>query len=448
MVAKVFQFTLVTTLLILSIAALPIPRSVVCVLTTWCDIAVFFTANYIAHATTIPTAPGAKWYNTAAWTILCLLLPFAGLGKSVGLILSHFIVGRSDLEKAWTHDALAVVVRSDDWEPAVDPEGVYIKLPRGFHELEESPATLPSATIVLDCGGDFERVAIKHVQIHGRMLLPKGYHLAYAGSQVPEIFPIMDEAEKRGGSFNRAVGSCREEHQGDKQQGQDQSTPDSCWGKFTRVRLSMEVKGRDSESKEGDENSLQEHSGLLKQDEEHVQKILAVTISDVTQRFLYHAGGDIASDAFEFEVSSMANQDHIPDGGYMYDDLKRPLSANLAILGIPIMILASFILPYVVVFIFSGFEAGRSTLAQRAWIMSWASSGQLSLLSFGLIIFLHPHFSLSTWKEAAKNSIFGPGWIPRLILPSLILLPIPAIRGFITVGKMLKEFGTCSLALV
>ncbi|KDQ51985.1 hypothetical protein JAAARDRAFT_492659 [Jaapia argillacea MUCL 33604] len=255
---------------------------------------------------------------------------------------------------------------------------------------------------------------------------------------------IMDEAEKRGGLFNGVVGSCREEHEGD---GVGESTQDSDWEKFTRVRLSMEVKGRDSESsawKEGDKNS-HEHLGLLNEDGDRSQKVLVVTVDNVTRRFLYHRRGGKALNVFAFEVSSVANQNCIPDGGYVGG---ISLTKGRSLMGVLLItVLALFILPYIVIFAFSGFEVGRSTVAQRAWMMSWASSGQLSLLSFGLVTLYFPHFSPTAWKEAiTTNSYLGRAALLSLILPSVFLLPIPAIGGFITVGKMLKEFGTCSLA--
>ncbi|KDQ51956.1 hypothetical protein JAAARDRAFT_492418 [Jaapia argillacea MUCL 33604] len=209
----------------------------------------------------------------------------------------------------------------------------------------------------------------------------------------------------------------------------------------------MEVKGRDSESKEGGKNSLQEHSGLLKEDGDSLQKILVVTVGDVTRRFRYHPRGEIASNVFEFEVSSVANQGRIPDGGYVGVNEGLPRWAVLAAAGgIPITILASFILPYIVIFILSGFKAGRSTVAQRAWMMSWASSGQLSLLFFGLVVLGLPHFGLSTFKRAPGDSLAQTCILHVVFCSVLLLLTIPAIGGLITVGQMLKEFGTCSLA--
>ncbi|KDQ51988.1 hypothetical protein JAAARDRAFT_40601 [Jaapia argillacea MUCL 33604] len=528
MLSKGTHLILITTILIASTTALPIPRSVVCHPTTWHDIVVFFVANYIAHAATIPTAPGAKWYDTALWTILSLLLPFAGLGKSLGLLVRHFGVGSSYLEKAWARDALAIVVRSGDWEPSADPEEIYVKLPPDFHELDESPAILPSATITIDDTSVFAKVACKHVQIHGEMRLPKGYHLAYpdVGGLLPEIFPfnsplnknaplsrsqswlkmaisiaqlgyssatvyqtrgsqldrygyaafglsvfpyafmslanliciglvgeypslyvlrtgIMDEAEERGGSFNGAVGIYREKRGSGGQRQHMTKAAQGDWGEFTRATLSMEVKDREPDyvqSKEDDEYS-QERLGLLKGDGDRSQKILVVTVNEVTRRFVYQPSGEVG---LSFVVSSCGNQDHIPDGGHV-DELSSTRSAAILV-GLLVAVLASLILPYIVILVFSRFEVGSSTFAQRAWMMSWASSSQLSLLSFGLVAAVFPHFSLSTFKETIFNYTGGRQvFMLVLFLPSLFLLPIPAIGGFVTVGQMLKEFGTCSL---
>ncbi|KDQ51954.1 hypothetical protein JAAARDRAFT_40575 [Jaapia argillacea MUCL 33604] len=529
MVATIFHLALLTTLLVTAVTALPISRSVVCLPTTWHDIVVFFVANFLAHAATIPTAPGAKWYDSAAWTILSLLLPFAGLGKSLGLIMRHFMVGNSDLEKALARDGLAIVVRSDDWEPASDPEEVYIELPNGFHELDESPTILPSANIFIDHPVTLTKIATERVQIHGGVLLPKGYHLAFpdVNGIIPEIFPfdsrlnktaplarsqswlkmaisiaqlgyssatvyqtrggqldqygyaafgfsvfpfafmslanliciglvgeypsmyvlrtrIMEEAEERGGSFNGAVGSCREKKRpGVGQRRVHEPAEDGRWRRFTRARLSMEVTGLESDemqSKEEDEIS-QERLGLLKASRDGSQKILVVTTDKVTRRFVYQPGGGLTTHVLA--VSSCANQGRIPDGGHV-DDLSN--TRRWTILGsLLLAILASLVVPYIVIFIFSGFKPGKSTFAQRAWMMAWTSSSQLSLVSFGIITMAFPHFSLSTWREAVYSSDDDRTFVLGLVIPSLFLLPIPAIGGFITVGQMLKEFGTCSL---
>ncbi|KDQ51450.1 hypothetical protein JAAARDRAFT_105470, partial [Jaapia argillacea MUCL 33604] len=80
-------------------------------------ILVFFRVNYLVHASTIPSMAGTKWYDMTCWTILTLFLPFAGLGKLLGMICRHFIVGESDLEKAEVHNALLLVMRMAEWTP-------------------------------------------------------------------------------------------------------------------------------------------------------------------------------------------------------------------------------------------------------------------------------------------------------------------------------------------
>ncbi|KDQ51989.1 hypothetical protein JAAARDRAFT_492802 [Jaapia argillacea MUCL 33604] len=181
----------ITSPLILSASALPISRSIVCNRTTWHDIVIFFVANYIAHAATVPSVPGAKWYDSAFWTTVSLFLPLAGLGKSAGLVGRHFLAGKSDLEKASAREALLVVVRSRDWQPGGDPAEVYVKLSNHFSELDEKSTTLPSATILVNDNEFFHAVPKDGVSVHGGVVLPKGYHLAYPSfTKLPYIFPL------------------------------------------------------------------------------------------------------------------------------------------------------------------------------------------------------------------------------------------------------------------
>ncbi|KDQ51977.1 hypothetical protein JAAARDRAFT_198631 [Jaapia argillacea MUCL 33604] len=95
-------------------------------------------------------------------------------------------------------EALAVVVWSDDWEPTSDPEEVYVKLPSGFHDLDESPTTLPSTRILCNGHAGFRRVAIEHVHIHSGVELPNGYHLAYTQPYLTsEVFPFNSPLNKK-----------------------------------------------------------------------------------------------------------------------------------------------------------------------------------------------------------------------------------------------------------
>ena len=122
--------------------ALPISvrTSVSCRPIGWEQILVFFLTNYVAHAATTISIPGTRpvWI-WAQWPILTFFFPFAGLGRSIGLLVNHVQYGHDELGKALAVGAVVVVGRSKNWQPRTRREGeegelVYVKLPDGFTE--------------------------------------------------------------------------------------------------------------------------------------------------------------------------------------------------------------------------------------------------------------------------------------------------------------------------
>jgi hypothetical protein len=100
---------------------------------------VFFFVNYLAHAATVPTQPGCKWIESFLWTLLSLLLPFAGLGRSVAKMAVFLEMGKDDVQKAISQGALVVVARHKDWEPpSTHEELVYVDLPQNFDTFTET----------------------------------------------------------------------------------------------------------------------------------------------------------------------------------------------------------------------------------------------------------------------------------------------------------------------
>ena len=122
--------------LLLSCFALPFRTATTshdCTRTQWHNLIVFFAVNYVAYAATTPSKPGGKWMENLPWAFLSLLLPFAGLGKSIGLAVSHLIYGKDDLGKAISRGAVMIAARSKKWEPPSTHEQlVYVKLPDHF----------------------------------------------------------------------------------------------------------------------------------------------------------------------------------------------------------------------------------------------------------------------------------------------------------------------------
>jgi hypothetical protein len=108
----------------------------------WTQVLVFFLLNYAAHAATIISIPGAKWWANAQWQIVALIFPFAGLGRAIGLLISHRRYGDDELGKAMAVGAVVVVGRSKNWQPRTREGGegelVYVHLPNGFNEATDS----------------------------------------------------------------------------------------------------------------------------------------------------------------------------------------------------------------------------------------------------------------------------------------------------------------------
>jgi hypothetical protein len=104
------------------------------------------------------------------------------------------------------------------------------------------------------------------------------------------------------------------------------------------------------------------------------------------------------------------------------------------LIGIAIGILA-LIAPYVLIYVFSGFQRGTvSTPLQRGFVMSWLLAGQV----FGAFM---------GWG-GQENSAVSFHKLNRLTLISIIVCLViftPAIGGFVVVGLMIKQFGSCVL---
>jgi len=106
-------------ILVHSSIAIPIfpDDSVDCSPTTWTDILSFFLLNYVAHAATTPSPPGVNWWGSFQYPFISVLFPFAGLGRASSIIFNNAYYGVDDLGKALSVGALAVAVRTKNWNP-------------------------------------------------------------------------------------------------------------------------------------------------------------------------------------------------------------------------------------------------------------------------------------------------------------------------------------------
>jgi hypothetical protein len=171
---------------------------------------------------------------------------------------------------------------------------------------------------------------------------------------------------------------------------------------------------------------------LRTEDTEH-GKILVIRTSSTTKRFKLVDRNDCDDDALTFYVDSITNQ-RKAEHKYPDSDPDDFLSFIY-----PIMSLVVFILPYVFIFLLTGFHKRRSTAAQRGWMMTWLVVNQ-GVSTYGI------------FGGRTELTIFG-GAVSKIKtvgivcvgLYVLLVLSIPAIGGFVMVGKMLIEFGSCSL---
>ena len=122
--------------------------NLLCTRSTWSNVAMFFLANYVAHAATVKIDPGQPvlrgfWYMLAA-----LLVPTFGAYKGLDAIRRCAILGGSPLQKAKKAGALCEVVRTTDWKFQQGLggllQGVRLKSTRDEHNLAKFKMVLKS----------------------------------------------------------------------------------------------------------------------------------------------------------------------------------------------------------------------------------------------------------------------------------------------------------------
>ncbi len=91
--------------------------NLLCTPARWADVAVFFLANYVAHAATVKSIPGEPVLATLRVYLFALLSPSAGVVRGVRAIRQIAINSDTPLETAAKAGALCVVIRTTEWVP-------------------------------------------------------------------------------------------------------------------------------------------------------------------------------------------------------------------------------------------------------------------------------------------------------------------------------------------
>lgn len=89
----------------------------ICTATQWTDVVSFFLGNYLTHAATVVKFPGEPFYITFLNMILVILFPCLGAGRGLLVIFRRAIRFKHPLQQALHSQALAMVVRTQEWEP-------------------------------------------------------------------------------------------------------------------------------------------------------------------------------------------------------------------------------------------------------------------------------------------------------------------------------------------
>jgi hypothetical protein len=80
----------------------------------WSDVVAFYLGNYLAHAATIRSRPGASVISSIFTVLVALLFPTSGVVSGLRAILISPITAKTELQTAARAGALCMVVREKD----------------------------------------------------------------------------------------------------------------------------------------------------------------------------------------------------------------------------------------------------------------------------------------------------------------------------------------------
>ena len=170
--------------------------NLLCTPTRWTDVAIFFLANYVAHAATIKSVPGEPPLAAFRVHVAALLFPLAGVLRGVRAIRQCAILCDTPLETAAKAEALCVVIRTPKWLPQegdvacvgeIRPFDRTRSSAQSRNDREEFEERLSfrieaneRSFLPFDSSSEIERR-----KVHGICRLPHGYALAILPPRAP-----------------------------------------------------------------------------------------------------------------------------------------------------------------------------------------------------------------------------------------------------------------------
>jgi hypothetical protein len=149
--------------------------SLLCRPAKWYDILIFFSGNYLAHAATVTSTPGAAPLSRALNMLKALLFPISGFILGLEAIASMAMAAKTPLQTAARAGALLMVVKTGKRRQAIRAIGNVQRNPIGgggaveLSDLEQGHSLSNSAPQV------HRYRPWCNVKIHGYDHLPEGY---------------------------------------------------------------------------------------------------------------------------------------------------------------------------------------------------------------------------------------------------------------------------------
>ena len=409
---------------------------------------------------TIKTFPGEKAHSTVGWIISALLIPFSGVWKGCVSIACGKVRGENSLDHAARAGALCVLVRTEAWRPQAgeDVEGCRtLCLSLGGHG-SAFKGTLRVAPLR---GGRY--VSPETDIIHGQILqpLPDGYRFQIIPKNV-KVSPLCCSAINICKSHNslKSIASVIQlsyacvtlyRSRGDQISRYGFAafgltvipyaimslvnlianilSPDYPSLYMVRSEVMVEAERRGGlfdgtvgiiETADRQQNWQKLHIRSVLESDSKYESALVVTAT---------TGADIGIDDQKLHINEPGGVLVVPAFGRHVEKTHQSRALIfLQRLAIVTGFLA-FITPYAILGALTKFRAGDSII-NGVWTMGWLVGGQLVGILVGV------RYSMEPLKGVSELV---------LMVLALGISYGPAIGGFVVVGKMISETGSCVL---
>ncbi|KZT07027.1 uncharacterized protein LAESUDRAFT_743071 [Laetiporus sulphureus 93-53] len=387
---------------------------------------IFFAMNYVAHAASVPTSAEVGRYTRHVtlqrhfpWaSIICLFLPFGGLARAILVTAQQLRWNGDDIRAALAHGALLVVARTERWTPLRGvTETVFVRLPEDLWSSNKVYAFFELET------EDEAHWEIDHHDhaVYGDVSLPEGYTLAAPANKSFTENIIRESLEDTGTaviprsqSLLKMVASLIQIVSASITLYLSSGNQLARWGyaaygltvfpyalmsfmKMIYARLVGDYNCghvlrtpilEEAERREGGfPVSIRDlkafaHSGyvpaelLLKDANPDTGEpaILLINTEEFEDKELKFSSCPI-HDAHKILISPITHNGPAPEDK-LQECRSLPWWETASIVTAFLIVM---ILPYILIYSLTGFQAAASTVAERAWMTAWLSANQASL---------------------------------------------------------------------